>query len=309
MTSAPAAAYHSGFGCLVGRPNTGKSTLVNALVGQKVAIASDRPQTTRHVIRGVIHRPDRQLVVVDTPGLHKPRTLLGERLNALVRETWAEVDVIAMCFPADARLGPGDTYLATEVAKVSRTPVIAVVTKADTVRRERVARRLLEVQEAASKWGLELAHIVPTSAQSGEGVDTLTDVVLSMLPPGPKLYPDGEITDEPERVLIAELVREAALAAAREELPHSLAAEVTELIPRPGRKNDPLLDVYVTLYVERDSQKPIVLGRGGTGLRDIGIRARHQIEALLGQRINLQLHISVLKDWQRDPRHLHRLGF
>jgi GTPase len=309
VTSATGNGYHSGFGCLVGRPNTGKSTLMNALVGQKVAIASDRPQTTRHAIRGVIHRPDRQLVVVDTPGLHKPRTLLGERLNTLVRETWAEVDVIAMCFPADARLGPGDTYLATEVAKVRGTPVIAVVTKADTVRRERLARRLLEVQEAASSWGLELAHIVPTSAQSGEGIGTLTDVVLSMLPPGPKLYPDGEITDEPERVLIAELVREAALAAAREELPHSLAAEVTELIPRPGRENDPLLDVYVTLYVERDSQKPIVLGRGGTGLRDIGIRARHQIEALLGQRVNLQLHISVLKDWQRDPRHLHRLGF
>jgi GTPase len=302
-------AYRSGFGCMVGRPNAGKSTLVNALVGQKVAIASDRPQTTRHVIRGIVHRPDGQLVVVDTPGMHKPRTLLGERLNALVRDTWAEVDVIAMCFPADAKLGPGDAYLATEVAGARGRSVIAVVTKADTVGRERLARQLLAVQSAAATWELELAHIVPTSAQSGEGLGELTDVLLSLLSPGPKLYPDDEVTDEPERVLVAELVREAALSRVRDELPHSLAAEVTEWIPRPGRDNDPLLDVYVTLYVERDSQKPIVLGRGGAGLRDIGTKARHQIEAILGQRVNLQLHISVLKDWQRDPRHLHRLGF
>ena len=297
-----ASGFRAGFVSLVGRPNAGKSTLTNALVGAKVAITSDRPQTTRHTIRGIVHREDAQLVLVDTPGLHRPRTMLGDHLNSLVRSTLSEVDVVAFCVPADQKVGPGDKFIAAELEALGgRTPVVAVVTKTDKVPRQRVMEQLLAVS-ALGEW----ADVVPTSATDGFQVDTLADVLVSHLPEGPMLYPDGELTDEPASVMVAELVREAALEGVRDELPHSLAVVVDEIVPREGSD---LLDVRVDLFVERDSQKAIVIGKGGSRLRDVGTRARSGIEALLGQRVYLDLHVRVAKEWQRDPKKLGRLGF
>jgi len=294
--------FRSGFACLTGRPNVGKSTLTNALVGAKVAITSDRPQTTRRVIRGIVHRPDAQLVIVDTPGLHRPRTLLGERLDSLVRSTLTEVDVIGFCVPAADPIGPGDKYLARELANVKSTPVVAIVTKTDAAAPEKVADQLL----AVSKLG-DWADIVPVSATSGYQVDELATVLVEYLPEGPALYPDGELTDEPEQVMVAELIREAALDGVRDELPHSIAVVVEEMGPRPGQEG--LTDVHAELYVERPSQKAIVIGTKGARLKDVGTRARHQIEALLGTRVYLDLHVKIAKEWQRDPKQLRRLGF
>ncbi len=297
--------HRSGFACLVGRPNAGKSTLTNALVGEKIAITSSRPQTTRHTIRGIIHRPNAQLVLVDTPGLHRPRTLLGERLNDLVRQTLLEVEVVGFCLPADEKIGAGDKFIANELKELRRTPIVAVVTKADKVKPERLAEHLLEVQEL-----MESDDIIPVSAVNGFQVDALVDVLIGHLPEGPRMYPDDELTDEPENVMIAELVREAALEGVRDELPHSLAVVVEEVSEREGRPaNAPLLDVHVLLYVERDSQKAIVIGRGGSRLREVGTNARKEIEALLGTRIHLDLRVKVAKDWQRDPKQMQRLGF
>jgi GTP-binding protein Era len=299
---AGAAAFRSGFACLAGRPNVGKSTLTNALVGAKVAITSDRPQTTRRVIRGVVHRPDAQLIIVDTPGLHRPRTLLGERLDSLVRSTLTEVDMIGFCVPAPDKVGPGDKYLARELAGVKSTPVVAIVTKTDEASPERVAEQLLAVSELGD-WD----DVVPVSAVTGYQLGTLADVMVSYLPVGQALYPDGELTDEPEQVMVAELIREAALDGVRDELPHSIAVVVEEMAPRPGRAD--LTDVYAELYVERPSQKAIVLGAKGARLKEVGSRARQQIEALLGTRVYLDLHVKIAKDWQRNPKQLRRLGF
>ncbi len=294
--------FRSGFACLAGRPNVGKSTLTNALVGAKVAITSDRPQTTRRVIRGIVHRPDAQLVLVDTPGLHRPRTLLGERLDSLVRSTLTEVDVIGFCVPAPDQVGPGDRYLARELAALTSTPVVAIVTKADQAPQERVAGQLLAVSELGD-W----ADVVPVSAVTGYQLGVLADVLVSHLPEGPALYPDGELTDEPEQIMVAELIREAALDGVRDELPHSIAVVVEEMGPRPGQPG--LTDVYAELYVERPSQKAIVIGTKGARLKQVGTRARRQIEALLGTRIYLDLHVKIAKDWQRSPKQLRRLGF
>ena len=303
------APFRAGFACLVGRPNVGKSTLTNALVGHKVAITSSRPQTTRHTIRGIVHRSDGQLVLVDTPGLHRPRTLLGQRLNSLVRATWAEVDAIGLCVPADSAIGPGDRFIAGELAAPARrTPVFGIVTKTDLVSPQRVAEQLAGLAELAQSAGIgEFAEMVPVSAADGFQVGLLADLLLARMPESPPLYPDGELTDEPEQTLVAELVREAALEGVRDELPHSLAVVVEEMTPREGR--DDLLDVYVNLYVERDSQKAIVIGRGGRRLKEVGTRARAHIEALLGTSVYLDLHVKVAKDWQRDPKQLRRLGF
>ncbi len=296
--------YRSGFACFVGRPNAGKSTLTNALIGQKVAITSSRPQTTRHAIRGVVHRDDAQLVLVDTPGLHKPRTLLGERLNDLVRETYAGVDVICFCVTADDKIGPGDRFIAAELAQVT-TPVLAIVTKTDLVTKDRVGEQLLAVS-ALADW----ADVVPTSAVDGFQVQLLADLLVGRLPEGPMLYPDGELTDEPEQVLAAEMIREATLEGVRDELPHSIAVTIEEMLPRADRPADkPLLDVYATIHVERDSQKAIILGKGASRLRDVGITARKQIETMLGTPIYLDLRVTVAKDWQRDPKQLKKLGF
>ena len=295
--------FRSGFACFVGRPNAGKSTLTNALIGSKIAITSSRPQTTRHAIRGILHRKDAQLVVVDTPGLHKPRTLLGSRLNDVVRETWAEVDVIGFCVPADQPVGRGDEFIVNELRSVAgRTPVFGIVTKTDIAQPDQIAERLTQVSGL-----MEFAEVVPCSAVDGFQVGLLADLLVARLPEGPPLYPDGELTDEPEETLVAELIREAALEGVRDELPHSIAVVIEEMVPREGR-ND-LLDVHANIYVERSSQKGIVIGKGGARLRQVGADSRRQIEALLGTKIYLDLHVKIAKDWQRDPKQLRKLGF
>jgi GTP-binding protein Era len=291
----------SGLVALVGRPNVGKSTLLNALLGRKLAIVSDKPQTTRSVVRGVLHRPRGQAVLVDTPGLHKPRTLLGQRLNDLVRGTLAEVDLIAMLVDAAAGVGTGDRFLATEVAKVP-TPAICVVNKMDAAARPRMAAAL----QAAADLG-DWAEVVPVSARTGEQLELLVELLLRHLPEGRPLYPEGHLSDEPELHLVAELIREQALALVRDELPHSVAVLVEELGPDPERED--LLVIRAFLFVERASQKPILLGRGGAMLREIGTRARAELEALFGTHIYLDLRVKVAKEWQRDPRQLARLGF
>jgi GTP-binding protein Era len=302
--------HRSGFVCLVGRPNTGKSTLTNALVGEKVAITSSRPQTTRHAVRGIIHRPNAQLVLVDTPGLHRPRTLLGQRLNDLVRDTWSEVDAVAFCSPVDERVGPGDRFVAQSLAALGRTPVVALATKVDLVPPGRVAEHLVALSDLGDSVGLDWAAVVPVSAVSGIGMHALEGVLVDLMPPGPAYYPDGELTDEPEDVLVAELIREAALEGLHDEMPHSLAVVVEEMVPREGRPDDrPLLDVRAVLYVERASQKPILVGRSGERVKQIGTQARRHVEALLGTPVFLDLHVKVAKEWQRDPKQLRRLGF
>ncbi|MEH3156591.1 MAG: GTPase Era [Gordonia paraffinivorans] len=309
--------FRSGFVCFVGRPNTGKSTLTNALVGEKIAITSNRPQTTRHTIRGIVNRPDAQLVLVDTPGLHRPRTLLGQRLNDLVRDTYSEVDVIGVCIPADEPIGPGDRWIVDQVTRMSpRTPLLGVVTKIDRVTPDKVAEQLMALSRLL---GPE-RDVVPVSAKSGKQLDVLSDLLVSMMEPGPAFYPDGELTDEPEQVLMAEFIREAALEGVRDELPHSLAVVIEEVIDRPGRSPEssstdrpedapPMVDVHAILYVERDSQKGIVIGHKGARLKEVGTAARTQIEKLLGTKVYLDLHVKVAKDWQRDPRQLRRMGF
>lgn len=300
--------YRAGFACLVGRPNAGKSTLTNALVGQKVAITSSKPQTTRHTIRGIATTPDAQLILVDTPGLHKPRTLLGQRLNDVVRETLLDVDVIGFCLPCNQRIGPGDQFIAAELAELRRgrkRPVVALATKSDTVDRDRLAQHLVAIEQLGD-W----QEIVPCSATSGEQVHTVLEVLMKYLPESPKLYPDDVLTDEPDDVMVAELVREAALEGVRDELPHSIAVVVEEMTPREGRPADrPLMDVRVNIFVERSSQKAIIIGRGGSRLRDVGTRARQAVEELLGQKVFLDLHVKIAKDWQRDPNQLSKLGF
>ena len=302
--------FRAGFACIVGRPNAGKSTLTNALVGAKIAITSGRPQTTRHNVRGVIHQDKAQIVLVDTPGLHRPRTLLGKRLNDLVRETLTDVDVVVFCIPANEKIGPGDRFITRDLAEL-RTPVVAVVTKADTVSREALAAQLLAVSELG-----EWADIVPVSAQRNEQIDVLEEVLLKHMPLSPPLYPTGEITDEPQQVMIAELVREAALEGVRDELPHSLAVVVDEIAdPDDEREVGRIkgaggrLQVRVSLVVERDSQKAIIIGRGGRRLKEVGVNARKGIEELLGRKVYLDLHVRTAKDWQSDPKALARLGF
>ncbi len=304
MTSSsgsPPAGFRAGFACFVGRPNAGKSTLTNALVGTKVAITSTRPQTTRHAVRGIVHRVDAQLVLVDTPGFHRPRTLLGERLNDVVRATLSEVDVVAMCVPADEKVGPGDRFIARELAGLA-APKIAVLTKTDRAGSAQITEQLAALGKLLA-WD----EIVPVSATAGSQVSLLADLLVARLPEGPRLYLDEEVTDEPEQVMVAELIREAALEGVRDELPHSLAVTVEEMGLADGR--DDLVKVFATVHVERSSQKGIVLGHQGERMKSVGTRARAAIEKLLGKRVYLDLHVSVTKDWQRDPKQLQRLGF
>ena len=298
--------FRAGFVSIVGRPNVGKSTLTNALVGRKIAITSGRPETTRHNIRGIVHGEGYQLVLVDTPGYHRPRTLLGKRLNDMVREALSEVDVVLFCLPADQRIGPGDQFIARELRGIKR-PIIAVATKCDAVPRERVMKHLLSIEKLG-----EWAAIVPVSSVEGKGIDHLREVLAQTVPLSPPLYPEGDVTDESPDTLIAEFIREAALEGVRDELPHSLAVQVEEIIERPRREGDdrpPMLDIHVNVYVERDSQKAIIIGRKGSRLKQIGTQARAHIEELLGRRVYLDLHVRTAKDWQSDPKMLGRLGF
>ncbi|MDH6278417.1 GTP-binding protein Era [Aurantimicrobium minutum] len=291
----------SGFVSLVGRPNVGKSTLTNALVGEKVAITSSKPQTTRHTIRGITNRPTGQLILVDTPGIHRPRTLLGERLNALVSATLGDVDVIGMCFPADEPVGPGDRFINEQLDKYPRAVKVAVITKTDVSSKKAIATRLLEVQELRD-W----STIIPVSAVGDDQVDLLADELIKLLPEGVALYPLEQNTDEDLEKRISELIRETILEGVHEELPHSLAVTLDDMIQREDKD---LLEIYANVFVERDSQKGIIIGNGGERLKDIGQRSRAAIEPLVGQKVFLSLRVKVAKDWQRDPKLLQRLGF
>ena len=290
--------FRSGFCCFVGRPNAGKSTLTNALVGSKIVITSAKPQTTRRAVRGIVNRPDAQLIIVDTPGLHRPRTLLGERLNDVVRAALADVDVIGFCVPADEKVGPGDKFIAAELAAL-KAPVVAIITKTDGAGRDRIAAQLVAVSQLG-----DFADIVPVSAVAGDQVELLAGLLAAHLPEGPQLYPADVTTDEDVEARIAELIREAALDGVRDELPHSIAVTVEEMNPR-----DALMVIYATVHLERPSQKGIVIGAKGAQLKQIGTTARAGIEELLGGRVHLDLHVAVEADWQRDPKKLDRLGF
>ena len=295
--------FRSGFVSFVGRPNTGKSTLTNALVGEKIAITADQPETTRHPIRGIVHREDSQIVVVDTPGLHRPRTLLGERLNEVVKDTYQDVDLIAMCVPADEKIGPGDRWIVDAVRKVApETQLIGVVTKVDKVGKDRVGVQLLALHDL-----LDGADVIPVSATEQIQLDVLADVITEHLPEGPKFYPDDHVTDDDRNTRMAELIREAALDGLQEELPHSVAVQIDEVIPSSTREG--VLDVHAVIYVEREGQKAILRGKGGRRLSRTVHNARLQIIELLGQNIYLDVRLKVAKNWQSDPKQLGRLGF
>ncbi|WP_246389028.1 GTPase Era [Corynebacterium incognita] len=299
--------FRSGFVSFVGRPNTGKSTLTNALVGQKIAITANQPETTRHPIRGLVHRPDAQIVVVDTPGLHRPRTLLGERLNEVVKETYSDVDVIGLTIPADEKIGPGDRWILDNVRSVApNTRIIGIVTKLDKASKDQVGAQLLALHEMLAEHDKD-AVVIPVSAKDGVQLEELVGVIRDHLPEGPKFYPDDHITDDDTNKRISELIREAALAGLKDELPHSVAVEVDEILPNEHREG--VLDVHAIIYVERPGQKLIIEGKEGRRLTRIMGTARKDIIALLGQNIYLDLRIKVLKNWQSDPKSLSRLGF
>ncbi|WP_073996284.1 GTPase Era [Arcanobacterium urinimassiliense] len=298
--------FRAGFVAIVGRPNAGKSTLTNALIGQKITITANQPETTRRAIRGILNRKSAQLILLDTPGLHRPRTLLGKRLNEMVRESLSDADVAAFCLPADEKIGPGDKFL-LDLLQRAKIPLVAVITKSDTLGRAELAAKLLEVD----KFG-DFTEIVPVSALENEQLDVVAEVLQGHLPLSPPLYPRSAVTDESTEDRIAELIRAAALEGAREELPHSIAVVIEDMEERPGtgsEKNPPLLDIRASLYVERDSQKGIVIGRGGARLKAVGKKARLEIEELLGRRIYLDIRVKVAKEWQRDPKLLQRFGF
>lgn len=292
--------FHSGFVTFVGRPNVGKSTLTNALVGQKIAIVSSKPQTTRKAIRGIVNCEKAQLVIVDTPGLHRPRTLLGQRLNDVVETTLGEVDVIGFCIPADEKIGPGDAYINNQLDRYPRAKLVALVTKAEKVSRDALASQLLAVNELRN-W----EAIIPVSAVSGEQLEELKAVLADLLPVSPALYPEDQLTEETIESRICELIREAALDKSRDELPHSLAVTLDE---HGKREDKDIYDIHANLWVERDSQKPIVIGKGGARLKEIGSEARAEIEKLLGSKVMLKIHVKVAPAWQSDPKLLGRLG-
>lgn len=294
--------HRSGFVTFVGRPNVGKSTLTNALVGEKVAITSDKPQTTRRAIRGILNRPGGQLVIVDTPGIHKPRTLLGQRLNDLVEQVLGDVDVICFLVPATEKVGPGDRRIAASLDGYPRAKKVAVVTKTDIASRDEITERLMEADSLREDW----AAVIPLSAVAGEQLDVLADELLSLMPEGPALYEDGVVTDESLEDRIAEIIREAALDGVRDELPHSIAVTIDDIAER---ETGSLTDIYANIVVERDSQKAIIIGHKGSRLAAVGARARAQIEPLVGTKVFLKLHVRVAKEWQRDPKQLGRLGF
>ena len=298
MTHTP---HRAGFATFVGRPNVGKSTLTNALVGEKVAITSSKPQTTRHAIRGIVHSPDGQLVIVDTPGIHRPRTLLGERLNSVVSATLGDVDVIGLCIPADEKIGPGDRFINEQLEQYPRARKVAIVTKMDAASRTAVAEQLLAVSELR-----EWEAIVPVSASSRIQLDVLLKELITLLPESESLYPADAVTDESLETRIRELIREAALEGVSDELPHSLAVTIDDMVDRDDKE---LVEVYANLWVERDSQKGIIIGHKGQRLQEVGARARASIEPLVGKQVFLSLRVKVAKEWQRDPKQLGRLGF
>jgi GTP-binding protein Era len=270
-------------------------------VGQKIAITSAKPQTTRRAIRGIVHQPQGQLILVDTPGLHRPRTLLGERLNDLVENTLGDVDVICFCVPANEKIGPGDKFINEQLDQFRKAKKVAIVTKCELVDKKQVAEQLLALSMLR-----EFDEIIPVSALANDQLDVLTRVLIELLPVGPALYPADAVTDESIEDRICELIREAALEGVHDELPHSLAVTIDEINKRPDKD---MFDVHANVFVERDSQKSIIIGKGGSRLRDVGTKARPEIEVLLGSKVFLSIRVKVAQDWQRDPKLLGRLGF
>ena len=307
-----AAVHRSGFVAVVGRPNVGKSTLMNALVGRPIAIASSRPETTRKAIRGIMTRPEAQVVLVDTPGIHRPRTLLGQRLNDVVEASLSDVDAIAFLLPADQAIGPGDrrilSRLRSEFARKDkdgkwnwRRPLIAVVTKIDQLDKGQLVDKLLEIGAFA-----DFSQIVPVSALESDNVDEVAQVLTDAMPEGPQLYPDDQLTEERPEDMIAEMVRGAYLEELDDELPHSLAVRVESIDPDPEGGRD---TIHIGIYVERDSQKPIVIGRGAEHLVRVKKKLRTAVNRTMGRKVRLDLHVKVARNWQTDPRQLERLGF
>lgn len=293
--------HRSGFASFVGRPNVGKSTLTNALVGEKIAITSAKPQTTRRAIRGIVHRDYGQLILVDTPGLHRPRTLLGQRLNDLVEQTLGDVDVIGFCIPANEKIGPGDNFINEQLEEFRRAKLVAVITKSELVTPEQLAEQLVAVSNLRD-W----RAIVPVSAVGEDQLEVLTKVLIDLMPESPALYPPEAVTDETIENRICELIREATLEGVRDELPHSIAVTIDEMAQRKGRD---LTDIHANIFVERDSQKGIIIGHKGSRLIDVGKRARLEIEKLIGTKVYLSLRVKVASEWQRDPKQLGKLGF
>lgn len=296
--------HRAGFVAIVGRPNTGKSTLVNAMVGEKIVITSPHPNTTRNPIRGIISRPTFQMIVVDTPGVHKPKTLLGTRLNAMVSENIESVDAVVLCLPADESIGLGDEFIAKQVAGQKRIYIAA--TKTDRVKPEQLMQHLMAISEFAKKLGISFQEIVPLSAKNSEQTELLLELLVSSLPLSPSLYPEDISTDQAQELMITELIREVAIADLYEELPHSVMITIDEMSEREGKN---FFDIHATIHVERDSQKSIIIGPQGTRLKAIGIKSRQAIEGLLGAKIFLGLHVKISKEWQRDPKALSRMGF
>lgn len=299
--------FRSGFVAIVGRPNVGKSTLINALVGSKIAITSHHPNTTRSAIRGIVHGDNFQAVLVDTPGVHKPKTLLGHRLNAVVDQSMDSVDVVILCIPADETSGAGDTFIAQEIAKHPRAKKFAVITKTDLLSKEKLALRLTSIMELAQ--GFTWDEIIPVSAAIHDQIDLLNSLIGAALPASPPYYPEGTTSDQAIEQLICEFIREAALQDVREELPHSIVVTIDEFSEREEKGSRPFYDVHATIHVERDTQRAILLGHQGARLKEIGMRARADIERALKAKIFLGLHIKVSKEWQRDARMLDKLGF
>jgi GTPase len=298
--------HRSGLVALCGRPNVGKSTLLNRLVGEKVAIVTDTPGTTRNAIRGVLTREDAQLVFLDTPGLAKPRTLLTKRLNDLVRDTWAGVDLIVLIVDVADGIGTGDAFLARELATVA-TPIVAVANKIDRLPDKGRLLPVLDQLAGLLGEGRTFADIVPIAAATGDNVDHLADVLVAHLAEGPRLLSADQVSDQPEVQLAAEIVREQLIVRTRDELPHSIAVTVDEIRPAEGRED--LLEIDAVIHVERDSQKGIVIGKGGATLKAAATAARQELEVLFGAKVFLSTHVKVAKEWQRDPKQLGRLGY
>ena len=296
--------FRAGFVAIVGRPNVGKSTLVNALVGSKIVITSHHPNTTRNPIRGIITKPEFQMIVVDTPGMHKPKTALGTRLNQMVNENIDSTDAAVLCLPADESIGTGDEYIASQLN--NRTPTFIAVTKIDKLSKSDLAAKLVAVGEFVNKVGLQKAEIIPISAKNLDQTDLILNLIAKELPESPQLYPDDITTDQAEELMFADLIREAAIEELYEELPHSVMVTIDEMGERDGGS---IFDVSATLHVERDSQKGIIIGPQGSKLKAIGILARKSIENLVGMQVFLQIHVKVSKEWQKDPKMLARLGF
>jgi GTPase len=293
--------YKSGFVAIIGRPNVGKSTLMNQIIGQKIAIMSDKPQTTRNKIRAVYTSEEGQIIFLDTPGVHKPRSRLGDLMNKMVEDALREVDLILFLIDASEKLGAGDEFIIEKLREV-KTPVYLVINKIDKVHPE----DLLPIIEQYRQL-YPFAEIIPVSALQGNNVNRLMEQLLKELPEGPQFYPPDQVTDHPERFIVAELIREKVLHLTREEIPHSIAVVIEQMKTREGNEN--LVDIYATIYTERQTQKGILVGKQGAMMKEIGKRARQDIERLLGTKVYLNLWIKVKKDWRNQENLFKNFGF